>query len=138
MFVCVCACFSDTVEYLCSVHVHVHVYHITHTHVHVHIEYYIQGASAPLVVKYADTEKERQARRMQKAMQQFAQLSMTPSFPLFPGHQPSLQSFLYTQVSLLLNADSKSIYTYVFVCVYMYIQYTIYMYIYVEILTVFL
>ena len=66
-----------------------------------------QGASAPLVVKYADTEKERQARRMQKAMQQFAQLSMTPSFPLFPGHQPSLQSFLYTQVSLLLNADNK-------------------------------
>lgn len=56
------------------------------------------GASAPLVVKYADTEKERQARRMQKAMQQFAQLSMTPSFPLFPGHQPSLQSFLYTQL----------------------------------------
>lgn len=55
----------------------------------------LQGASSPLVVKYADTEKERQARRMQKAMQQFAQLNITPAaFPLLSPQYP----YLYAQV----------------------------------------
>ena len=55
---------------------------------------YLQGASSPLVVKYADTDRERQARRLQKAMQQFAQLSINP-FPVFPGPYASL---VYAQV----------------------------------------
>ena len=52
---------------------------------------HLQGASSPLVVKYADTEKERQARRMHKAMQQFAQLNISPF--LVPGYP-----YLYAQV----------------------------------------
>ena len=56
----------------------------------------VQGASSPLVVKYADTDRERQARRIQKAMQQFAQLSVSP-FPVFPGTYASL---VYAQVVL--------------------------------------
>ena len=47
-------------------------------------------------MKYADTEKERQARRMQKAMQQFAQLNIAPAaaFPLLSPQYP----YLYAQV----------------------------------------
>ena len=60
-----------------------------------HYDDMIQGASSPLVVKYADTEKERQARRMQKAMQQFAQLNIAPTaFPLLSPQYP----YLYAQV----------------------------------------
>lgn len=46
------------------------------------------GASSPLVVKYADTEKERQARRFQKAIQQFSQLNINPLTLVQPPAYP--------------------------------------------------
>ena len=52
-----------------------------------------QGASAPLVVKYADTERERQARRMQKAMQQMMQMN-----PLALGAAHVYNPYFYSQV----------------------------------------
>ena len=66
----------------------------------------IQGASSPLVVKYADTEKERQARRMQKAMQQFAQLNIAPAaFPLLSPQYP----YLYAQVLYIIIIVTSSL-----------------------------
>lgn len=53
-----------------------------------------QGASAPLVVKYADTERERQARRMQKAMQQMMQMN-----PLALGAAHVYNPYFYSQVT---------------------------------------
>lgn len=50
------------------------------------------GASAPLVVKYADTERERQARRMQKAMQQMMQMN-----PLALGAAHVYNPYFYSQ-----------------------------------------
>ena len=44
-----------------------------------------QGSSVPLVVKWADTEKERQARRAQKAQSQASSLAYGNSM-----HQPSI------------------------------------------------
>lgn len=44
-----------------------------------------QGSSVPLVVKWADSEKERQARRAQKAQFQASNMPSTAS-----AHQPSL------------------------------------------------
>lgn len=68
----------------------------------------IQGASSPLVVKYADTEKERQARRMQKAMQQFAQLNIAPAaFPLLSPQYPYLYAQVYSHtLSLSITLPS--------------------------------
>ncbi|XP_064387825.1 CUGBP Elav-like family member 5 isoform X2 [Halichondria panicea] len=48
----------------------------------------MQGASSPLVVKYADTEKERQARRFHKAIQQFSQLNINPLTLVQPTTNP--------------------------------------------------
>lgn len=48
-------------------------------------KYKMEGSSVPLVVKWADTEKERQARRAQKAQSQAPGASNTDS-----GQQPSL------------------------------------------------
>ena len=58
---------------------------------------FFQGANHPLVVKYADTERERQARKMQKAMQQFAELSLNPVFQVLP-HPQLINPLLYAQV----------------------------------------
>ena len=55
--------------------------------------HHVQGASAPLVVKYADTERERQARRMQKAMQQMMQMN-----PLALGAAHVYNPYFYSQV----------------------------------------
>jgi CUG-BP- and ETR3-like factor len=44
--------------------------------------YVIQGSPSALVVKWADTEKERQARKVQKAQ--------AVSSPPIPGQQPSI------------------------------------------------
>ena len=52
------------------------------------------------MVKYADTEKERQARRMQKAMQQFAQLNLSP-LALIPGY-PQLYAQVYLHADVCL------------------------------------
>ena len=48
-------------------------------------------------MKYADTERERQARKMQKAMQQFAELSLNPVFQVLP-HPQLFNPLLYAQV----------------------------------------
>ena len=48
------------------------------------------------MVKYADTEKEHQARRMRKAMQQFAQINISPFFGAGHGfYQVTLEKFIY-------------------------------------------
>ncbi|XP_065886129.1 CUGBP Elav-like family member 3 [Dysidea avara] len=59
------------------------------------------GASAPLVVKYADTERERQARRMQKAMQQMMQMN-----PLALGAAHVYNPYFYSQGIDLSYADT--------------------------------
>ena len=64
---------------------------------------YAQGASNPLVVKYADTERERHARKMQKAMQQFAELSLNPVFQVLP-HPQFFNPIMYAQVSSIDNS----------------------------------
>lgn len=51
-------------------------------------------------MKYADTERERQARKMQKAMQQFAELSLNPVFQVLP-HPQLFNPLLYAQVYLV-------------------------------------
>ncbi len=55
----------------------------------------VQGASSPLVVKYADTEKERQARRLHKALQQFGQLNINPLTLVQHSYQPQYPTQLY-------------------------------------------
>lgn len=51
------------------------------------------GASSPLVVKYADNEKERAARRIHKQLQQLSLNTLT--FP--PAYNPAT-AMMYTQV----------------------------------------
>lgn len=49
---------------------------------------FIQGATVPLVVKWADTEKERQARRAQKALSQASSASDSRQHPSLFGALP--------------------------------------------------
>jgi CUG-BP- and ETR3-like factor len=73
------------------------------------VDLVLQGASSPLVVKYADTEKERQARRMQKAMQQFAQLNIAPAaFPLLSPQYPYLYAQLIQQQAAVAGLAQAS------------------------------
>lgn len=67
---------------------------------HYYVSYY-QGSSVPLVVKWADTEKERLARRAQKAHSQAANVPNSDSQPpslfgaLPMGYVPSYNGYSY-------------------------------------------
>lgn len=80
-----------------------HITHVKHTCTSLHVNKmytHVQGASSPLVVKYADTERERQARRMQKVMQQFTQLNVASTFPA-TTMLPNYTQLLYAQVIII-------------------------------------
>lgn len=60
----------------------------------------IQGSTVPLVVKWADTERERQARRAQKALSQASNASNSGQHPslygaLSMGYMPPYNGYGY-------------------------------------------
>ena len=57
------------------------------------------GASSPLVVKYADNEKERTARRIHKHIQQLTLNPLTFS----PAYNPATTAMMYTQVCVCVT-----------------------------------
>lgn len=77
---------------------------------------FIQGATVPLVVKWADTEKERQARRAQKSLSHASDSRQHPSlFGALPmGYMPPYNGYGY-QVHWLAFSSKFGFQAYCFV-----------------------